>query len=172
MSAPIVLAVSPLTAASFAPFGEVIEVPPAGGKAANEGTARRHDGIAVLDLVREGGRAQLSTFRVKPAVLPLTATLLERHPLSTQAFVPIGEQRFLVIVAPAGGAAPDPRAARAFVTNGRQGVNYKRGTWHHPVLALDAETDFVVLGRADDGRDCDIVPFPGGASLQIDAPPA
>lgn len=170
-AAKLRLAVRPLTAAGFAPFGEVIEVPEDGGTPANQGTARRFDGIAALDLANEGGQPLLSTFRVRPAVLPFIVSLLERHPLSTQAFVPIGERRFLVVVAPAGGEAPDANAVRAFVTNGRQGVNYKRGIWHHPVLAIDGETDFVVLGRSDDGRDCDIVNFPGGAVLRIDSLP-
>ena len=86
--------------------------------------------------------------------------------------MPLGERRFLVIVAPAGGDAPDPARVRAFLTNGRQGVNYRRAVWHHPLLALDTATDFVVLGRSVDDRDCDVVALDGGAVLTVAKLPA
>ncbi len=161
------LAVEPLTGAAFQAFGDVIEVPRGGGQTVNDGTAVRHDNIAALELTADGGRPALGLFRVRPQRLPLECRTLERHPLSSQAFVPVGDRRFLVVVAPAGGDEPDAAATRAFVTDGRQGVNYRPGVWHHPVLALDGETDFVMMGRADDGRDCDVAPFTGGTGVRI-----
>ena len=159
--------VEPLTRVAFEAFGDVIEIPGGGGRAANDGTAVRYDDIAALELSADNGRPTLGLFRVKPPRRPLECLALERHPLSSQAFVPVGEHRFLVVVAPAGGNRPDATATRAFVTDGRQGVNYRPGVWHHPVLALDDETDFVMVGRADDGRDCDVVPFSGAACVRI-----
>ena len=159
--------VEPLTRVAFEAFGDVIEKPGGGGRAANDGSAVRYDDIAALELSADNGRPTLGLFRVKPARLPLECLALERHPLSSQAFLPVGERRFLVVVAPAGGDEPDATATRAFVTDGRQGVNYRRGVWHHPVLALDGETDFVMMGRADDGRDCDVASFTGGAGVRI-----
>jgi ureidoglycolate lyase len=162
-----VLRVEPLTGVAFEIFGDVIEAPRGGGRTVNDGTAVRHDDIAALELTADGGRPVLGLFRVRPQHLPFECRTLERHPLSSQAFVPVGERRFLVVVAPAGDGKPDAAATRAFVTDGRQGVNYRRGVWHHPVLALDGETDFVMMGRADDGRDCDVAPFTGGAGVRI-----
>jgi ureidoglycolate lyase len=161
------LQAEPLTRAAFTAFGDVIEVPLGGGRAANNGTAVRYDDVAVLELTAEGGRPTLGLFRVKPARLPLECRTLERHPLSSQAFVPVRECRFLIVVAPAGSDKPEANGTRAFVTDGWQGVNYRPGVWHHPLLALDAETDFVMLGRADDGRDCDVAPFTGGGAVRI-----
>lgn len=155
-----------LSAAAFAPFGEVIATPDAGGAPVNDGTARRFDDVARLELDRDGGRPCLSLFRVQPAELPIECTRLERHPLSTQAFVPLGAARFLVVVASPGGDAPDAARTRAFLAADGQGVNYHAGVWHHPVLALDRETDFVVIGRAG-GADCDIAPFAGGAVVRV-----
>ena len=160
------LPLEPLTAAAFAPFGDVIEVPAGAGGAANDGTAVRYDDVGALELTASDGRPVLSLFRVAPARLPLECGALERHPLSSQAFVPVGGRRFLVVVS-GGGEAPEAARARAFLTDGRQGVNYRRATWHHPVLALEAETDFVMVGRADDGRDCEVAPFAGGMIVRI-----
>ena len=165
------LRVEPLSRVAFQDFGDVIEVPPDGGRTANDGTALRYDDVAALELTADGGRPTLGLFRVKPVRLPLECRTLERHPLSSQAFMPVGGHRFLVLVAAAGGDRPDASGTRAFVTDGRQGVNYRPGVWHHPVLALDVETDFVMVGRADDGRDCDVVPFADGACLRISGLP-
>ncbi|MDP6805150.1 MAG: ureidoglycolate lyase [Rhodospirillales bacterium] len=155
------LRIDPLSAAAFATFGDVIATPDAKGVPANEDTALRFDDVARLELDRDGGRPCLSLFRAQPASLPLECSRLERHPLSSQAFVPVGAARFLVVVAPPGGDAPDAARTRAFLAAGGQGVNYHCGVWHHPVLALDRETDFVVIGRAG-STDCDIAPFAGG----------
>lgn len=157
-----------LTAAAFAGFGEVVEVPEQGGRLINSGTAWRFDDVAALALDKNGGRALLSLFRVQPASLPLRCTRLERHPVSSQLFLPIGSRPFLVVVAH-GHTAPDPATLRVFITNGHQGVNYAPGTWHHPAIALDTVTDFLVLGRADARPDdnCDELPFPGEAVVEI-----
>ena len=159
----------PLSAAAFAPFGAVVETPRSGGQAANDGTARRFDDIAPLVLGANGGRPQASLFRVSPARLPLRVARLERHPLSTQLFLPIAAVPFLVVVAQ-GRDAPDPATLRAFITSGRQGVDYAPGVWHHPVIAIGQETEFFALGRAQTapGDDCDETGFPGGVLVEIE----
>ena len=78
---------------------------------------------------------------------------MERHPLGTQAFIPVNGGRFFVVVAPAGEF--DPSSIRAFVTNGRQGINYRPGTWHHGFLAAEAGDDFIILERFGPGENCD-----------------
>ena len=118
----------------------------------------------------EGGRPLINIFRATPWKLPLRVAMVERHPLSSQAFIPLAPARFLLVVA-APGNAPDPTALRAFVTDGSQGVNYARGTWHHPVLALDHVTDFLVVDRGGPGENCDVISF-GDAAPTVGWPPA
>lgn len=140
------LIVEPLTRQAFADFGDVIETPASGGQVTNGGLAVRHDNVARLEMPEP----RVGIFRVQPTPLPIEVRWLECHPLATQAFVPMAERPFLVIVAPAG-PAPDPARTRAFLTNGRQGINYRRGTWHFPIVALDRDTDFLVIDRGDAG---------------------
>jgi len=144
----------PLTAAAFRPYGDVIE---AGERFAliNSGTTRHYADLAKIDVDAQDGRARLSLYQVAPYEMPLVVTMLERHPLSSQLFVPLNEAPFLVVVAAGGVDAIESSAVRAFVCNGRQGINYHRGTWHHPVIALHRETDFLVLDRRGSGRNCD-----------------
>ena len=162
-----ILEIEPLEQITFEAFGNVIALPHNGGRIINGGTAIRHDRIARLELTANGGQPVLDIFHVKPVSLPFECQMLERHPISSQAFVPIGECQFLVVVAPAEGDSPDASLSRAFITNGRQGVNYHPGVWHHPILALGEETDFVMIGRAEDGYDCDVVSFACGNAISI-----
>ena len=83
---------------------------------------------------------------MNPYELPLAIAMLERHPLSSQLFMPLSAAPFLVVVAPPGEHV-DRANVRAFVTNGAQGVNYRRGTWHHPVIALENPSEFLVVDR-------------------------
>jgi ureidoglycolate lyase len=143
------LTVEPLEAQAFSAFGDVIEPGRAGKhQTINEGFAERFDDLARLDTARQGGRPVLSVFRARPRALPLQLRLVERHLLGSQAFVPLLAQRFLVVVAPAG-ALPTLSHLRCFIVRPGQGVNYAAGTWHHPLIALDAGGDFLVIDRGD-----------------------
>jgi ureidoglycolate lyase len=147
----------PLDTHAFSAFGDVIE---AGGggrhRTINEGFAQRYDDLARLDTLRQQGRPVLSVFRTRPRTLPLQLRLVERHLLGSQAFVPLLQQRLLVVVAPPG-PAPAPGQLRCFMSRPGQGVNYAPGTWHHPLIALEAGGDFLVIDRGgpEGEEDCE-----------------
>ncbi|HRQ64611.1 MAG TPA: ureidoglycolate lyase [Xanthomonadaceae bacterium] len=150
---PIVLPLRPLSAEVFAPFGEVIE--PAAARRVfevNDGTARRFHDLARIDTGSDGGHPVLSLFRASPREMPFEIAMLERHPLGSQAFVPLAGARFIVVVA----ESPETQPL-AFLAQNGQGVNYRRGAWHHPLVALDRESDFLVIDRGGEGRNCDEV---------------
>ncbi len=160
----------PLTRDGFAPFGEVIETAGAERRVINEGSTVRFHDLARVDVAAAGGFALINVFRAQPLPLPLTVRIMEQHPLGSQAFIPLDAAPFLIVVAPAG-AAPAPAELRAFVTDGRQGVNYARGVWHHPVIAMAGETDFVVVDRGGPGDNLVEMPFAAaGAAVMVHAP--
>lgn len=130
----------PLTPAAFAPFGDVLEAT-GDFRLINAGMCHRHHDRAQLDFGPEG-RAGISIFDAVPRTLPYEFDLIERHPEGSQAFVPLSEHPFLVIVAQNPDAVP-----RAFVTNGRQGINLHRGTWHGVLTPLQAPGLFAVIDR-------------------------
>src|SRR5689334_3843018 len=138
------LRVEPLTREAFAPFGEVLE--PASAQAVyeiNADTAQRFHALARVDIAGADGHAVISLFRAQPRALPFRVETLERHPLGSQAFMPLGSAPYLVVVA----AAPDV-PPRAFLARPGQGVSFRPGTWHHALLALERESDFLVVDRA------------------------
>jgi ureidoglycolate lyase len=150
----ITLRARALTAATFAPFGEVIEIEGRASRLINAGTCRRFDDIAQIDVLQDGGEPLLSIFEADPRALPLRIRVLERHPLSSQAFYPLEPRPFLVIVARDG---PEPIAKRihVFLSSGSQGVNYRRNTWHHALVALHQVSRFLVVDRRGPGENCE-----------------
>lgn len=150
------LVAEPLTRDAFAPFGDVIEASDAVRHfTINGGNTERYHDLAKVDPGPDG-RAIVSIFRGLPRALPFAVAMMERHPLGSQAFVPLSGRPYLVVVAPAGDA-PGVSDLRVFVARGDQGVNYARGVWHHPLLALDVVSDFLVIDRAGEGPNCDEV---------------
>lgn len=155
---------APLTAEAFAPFGDVLECATARAlRHINYGQTDRYHDMAQLDLAREGGKATVSIFRTRPVPRPISIKVMERHPLSSQAFFPLDNRPYLVLVAPAG--VFDAADMKAFVANGRQGVNYRAGTWHHYSLALDVESDFLVIDRDGPEKNCDEFFLDDGAAV-------
>jgi ureidoglycolate lyase len=140
-----------LTADAFAPFGEVIEASDRAEQIAiNYGQTTRFNDLAHIDVA--GGHAIVSIFRGRPLDPPLLK-IFERHPLGSQSFTPLSGRAFLVAVAPPGGF--DPAAVRVFHAAAHQGVNYAKGVWHHYLLPLGAESDFLVIDRAGPGENLD-----------------
>ena len=166
------LPVHSLTAQGFAEFGEVIEREGRESFLINDGRCQRFHDLADVDVSREGGRPLINIFRTDPVVPPIAIRLLERHPLGSQAFVPLSPLPFLVVVAGEGDTVT-PGAVRAFVTNGRQGVSYRRGVWHHPLLALGGIGDFLVVDRGGEGDNYEEFNFDAGvAEIVISSLPA
>ncbi|MDY7229059.1 ureidoglycolate lyase [Hyalangium rubrum] len=161
MSTRAPLKAQPLTREAFAPFGEVIGSELAGGASANQGTATRYNHVAQLASSRPEARPNLAVFHSVPKALPFQVRLLERHPCSTQMFVPMACRRFLVVVCPDDAQGePDLAGLRAFLCGPGQGVNYRAGVWHHPIIALEGPADFLMLAWEDgSARDCEERPL-------------
>lgn len=154
---PRVITPRPLSREAFRPFGDVVEVGATGGSSANQGSATRYDFAARLASSRPDARPNLAVFRSVRRALPFELRLLERHPCSSQAFLPMRAGRLLVCVAPsAPDGAPDAERIEAFLGAAGQGVNYLAGVWHHPIVALDADADLAMLAWEDGSpRDCE-----------------
>lgn len=144
----------PLTPEAFAPFGEVIDTHDRDYFMINNGSTRRYHKLASVELGKKDDQAIISIFRAQALSMPLRINMLERHPLGSQAFIPMKGKPFLIVVAPPGDI-PHPQSIQAFISDGSQGINYGLGVWHHPVLCLEPEDDFLVVDRSGDGDNCD-----------------
>jgi ureidoglycolate lyase len=150
----ITLIPQPLTSERFAPFGDVIESIVDRKAAMNAARFERFDDLCSVDM-SDNGRVAVSIARCRTATsLPHRVDMVERHPLGSQAFVPLTPCRMIVVVAPPEESV-EARELQAFVTNGRQGINYHRGTWHMPLIAFAAGQEFLIIDRAADAPNCE-----------------
>lgn len=149
--------IQPLTAGAFAPFGEVLTPRAAPDRMINAGRCERHHALATVQT--GGGDAIISVFRSLAVSLPYDCDLLERHPLGSQAFMPLGHDPWLSVVAPDAGGRPG--APLAFLVPGGTGVNLHAGVWHGVLTPLDRPADFWVVDREGAGtnlEECRIDP--------------
>jgi ureidoglycolate lyase len=143
-----------LTENSFKPFGDIIEKESCRDiRAINRGQTARFNNLAALTLDGPGLEPCVSIFQTEAWTVPSIVTELERHPLTSQAFVPLGEASYLVIVAPVGPL--NEEAIQVFVASSAQGVNYHPGVWHHRNLSLGVTSDFLVIDADGNTENCD-----------------
>ena len=136
----------PLTAEAFSPFGEIIKLGAGDEISINRGKCIRHHALATADV---DGDVGLSIFAGQPYALPHVVDLVERHPLGSQAFYPLGQHDWLVgVCADADGKPIDPQA---FLATASQGANIARNTWHGVLTPLVDPSNFLVMVRVSDG---------------------
>lgn len=155
-----VVRIEPLTITAFAPFGEVISCEGHDFFHINDAHTERYNAIVKTE---KQGNADIgiSIFRnIKTSTVPFHIQMLEKHPKGSQAFIPMSGQPFLIVVAPPlDHNSPDISHIRAFLSDGKQGVNYRLDTWHHPLLTLENPSDFAVIDRIGTGHNCDVFNF-------------
>lgn len=152
---------------AFAPFGDVMEVSEANQIIPiNYGNTERHHNLAKVDVADESGEPSISIFRSVPVQLPFQIKIMERHPLGSQAFMPLSGNPYVVVVARVGEL--DPKNLQAFIVQSHQGVNYHKGTWHHYCLGLNVSNDFLVVDRHGQGPNCDEVEISQELEIYVD----
>ena len=148
------LVLEPLTAETFAPFGEVIQRQGVTPQSINDGRTQKFADLARIDTAEEGGETTVHLYRSQAVTLPFLVERMERHPLGSQAFMPLHQQPFPVIVAPPGDD-PEVQAIRGFISNGEQGINLHKGVWHHYLVSLSGICNYLVIDRSGPQNNCE-----------------
>lgn len=141
---------NPLTIEGFAPFGDVVDFNREPDFAINNGKCDRFHGLAITDVIGDEANTGISLGYGRPYEVPLTLKMVERHPLGSQAFIPLEEKPFLVIVAEDDDGLP--KQPVAFLSEGGQGVNYHRNVWHGVLTPLDTPSKFLIVDRIGEGN--------------------
>jgi ureidoglycolate lyase len=135
----------PLTAQRFAHYGDVVSAGDGPGSLVNDGRATRFNGLAALSHTTGAPHPALAVYVVRPSGMPFMVSVFERHPRSSQIFVPMADADFLVIVAPDRGGRPDVGRAEAFRPGPQTGIHYRPGIWHVPLAVFGREAAFAML---------------------------
>ena len=147
------LSVIPLTQQAFSAYGDVVESEGRDSYFINNGMAERFHALAKVETKGDDAHTVISLVKSKKFELPRKVDHVEHHPLGSQAFLPIDNTPFVVVVAKAG-ETPTPDQLQAFITNGRQGINYHAGTWHHVLLTPYDAMDFICVDWVGEGNNC------------------
>lgn len=160
------LVLQPLTPAAFAPFGDVIGVNAARDRyAINAGTTERLHALGRVS--HDGGDVVISIGLAQARVFPFAIRMLERHPLGSQAFIPLDGRPYVVVVAESPEATP-----KAFLARHGEGVNFRAGTWHHPLIALANDSRFLIVDRDGPSANCEEAALPAAYWIESPALPA
>ena len=139
----------PINKSNFSAFGEIITTENIKPIKINNGYAERFDGIANLDTKHQNGETTISIFSALKRNFPMRIDMMEKHPMGSQAFIPMKETTFLVFVAPKGDR-PLIEKIESFIVAPGIGINYKAGVWHFPLISTE-DTDFIVIDRKGSG---------------------
>jgi ureidoglycolate lyase len=139
----------PITKENFSKFGDMITTNDIKPIEINNGYAKRFDGIANLNTSRDNGETTICIFSALKRTFPMKINMMEKHPLGSQAFIPMKETTFLVFVAPEGNK-PDLNKVESFIVPPGIGVNYNPGTWHFPLISTE-DMNFLVVDRKGSG---------------------
>ena len=147
----------PINKSNFLKYGEVITSEQIKPIKINNGYAQRFDGIAILDTKNQNGETTISIFSALKRTFPMKIDMMEKHPLGSQAFIPMKETVFLSFVAPASDL-PDINKIKSFIIPPKMGINYKPGIWHFPLISTE-DTNFLVIDRKGNGENLTIHKF-------------
>lgn len=144
----------PLTADAFAPYGEVVDIHSANKELSmNYGMATRYFDLAEIDVEEKGGKTCISLVKSNAIELPFSIEKMEYHPFGSQLFYPLCDAPFLILVStPA--ETLDTTKLELFISDGKQGVNYHKGVWHHYLMPLNNDSQFMVVDRNGDDENC------------------
>ena len=142
---------------NFSPYGDLISSDDIDYIDINAGYAKRFDNLANIDTLNDGGKTIVSIFSASKRTFPMTIDMMEKHPLGSQAFIPMKETTFLSFVAPPG-ESPEISKIQSFIVPPKTGINYKPGIWHFPLISTE-DTNFLVIDRKGNGNNLIIHKF-------------
>ena len=146
-----------ITKENFSKYGDLISKDNIKPIDINNRYAKRFDNLANVDTSNDGGKTVVSIFSALKRTFPMKIDMMEKHPLGSQAFIPMKETTFLSFVAPLG-KSPEINKIQSFIVPPKTGINYKPGIWHFPLISTE-DTNFLVIDRKGDGNNLIIHKF-------------
>ena len=146
-----------ITRKNFATYGDLISSDDVKPIDINAGYAKRFDNLANIITSKDDGKTIVSIFLAVKRTFPMKIDMMEKHPLGSQAFVPMKETTFITFVAPPG-EKPEINNIESFVVPPKIGINYKPNIWHFPLISTE-DMNFLIIDRKGSGNNLVIFNF-------------
>ena len=146
-----------ITRVNFSAFGDLISTNNIKPTDINAGYAKRFNNLVNIDTSKNEGKTVMSIFSAVKRSFPMKIDMMEKHPLGSQAFIPMKETTFLVFVAPTGNK-PIINKIESFIILPGMGINYNPGIWHFPLISTE-NMNFLVVDRSGEGNNLVIHKF-------------
>ena len=153
----IIIRPKKITRKNFKKFGDLICTKKIRPININNGYAKRFDNLCKINTSLRKGNTIVSIFSAKKRKFPMSIKMMEKHPLGSQAFIPMNETKFFVFVAPKG-KKPNINSIKSFLVPKQTGINYKPGIWHFPLISTK-NMNFLVIDRKGIGNNLKIYNF-------------
>ena len=145
----IIITPKKITKENFSLYGDIISTNDVKPIDINAGYAKRYDNLANINTSKDNGETIISIFSAIKRIFPMKIDMMEKHPLGSQAFIPMKETTFLAFVAPKDETL-DLNKIEAFIIPPGIGINYYPGTWHFPLISTE-DMNFLVVDRKGSG---------------------
>ena len=142
---------------NFKKFGQIIDTSKKSYFRINNGYAKRYDNLGKIDTSSKKGKTIVSIFSAKKRQFPMKIDMMEKHPLGSQAFIPMRETYFFAFVAPKGNR-PNLKKIKSFKIPKQTGINLNQGIWHFPLISTK-NMNFLVIDRKGKGKNLIIYKF-------------
>ena len=153
----IIIKPKKITHKNFKKFGDVISTKKVKPTNINNGYAKKFANLCKINTSLKKGNTIMNIFSAKKRKFPINIKMMEKHPLGSQAFIPMSEAIFLVFVAPKG-KKPNTKKIESFIVPKQTGINYKPGIWHFPLISTE-NINFLVIDRKGTGNNLTIHNF-------------
>ena len=142
---------------NFLKYGQLITTKNIKGENVNDNTSKSFYDLVDIEILGENRECRVNIFKAKKRIFPLKLEMLENHPFSSQAFMPLKDTIFIVVVAPIS-KVPDLNKLEAFKVSAQEGVNFKPKVWHFPLIATE-DSSFLTIDKKDSKNNLEIYKF-------------
>jgi len=151
---------------NFSKYGQLVSTKDIESQNINEETTKSFYDLVNIEIYGDDKKCRVNIFKSIKRNFPLEVNMLENHPLSSQAFIPLQKTNFIVVVAPIS-SEPDINLIETFLISPEEGINFKPKVWHFPLIATE-NSNFLTIDKKDSANNIEIYNFQNNDKIFLD----
>jgi len=151
---------------NFSKYGQLISTQNLVSQNINNETTKSFYDLVNIVIYGDDKECRVNIFKSIKRIFPLEINMLENHPLSSQAFIPLQKTNFIVVVSPVSDK-PDLNLIEAFHVSPEEGINFKPKVWHFPLIATE-NSNYLTIDKKDSENNIEIFKFQNNEKILLD----